>query len=103
MPVFFLPESEEDRRLAPLIDKWMRREHYAPCWLCKRESRKTPYSYMCWECQETRPIWEAHLHAIQQAEYEREAAAYVGPCMTCAQRLAAGDFECVTCRKEWEN
>lgn len=72
-----------------------------PCWLCKRQTRQTMHAYMCWECQETRPIWQAHLDAISKAEYERKSLAYVGPCMSCAKRLAAGDFECAPCRKEW--
>ncbi|MYX26088.1 hypothetical protein GTY75_05290 [Streptomyces sp. SID8381] len=103
MPLYFLPEMEEDRRMAPLIDKWMRRGHYEPCWLCKREIRKTAYGYMCWECQETRHIWEAHLAVIVQAEYDRMEATYDGMCQSCVLVRVKGTFECGPCRYEWRS
>ncbi|MET8839669.1 hypothetical protein ABZW67_06175 [Streptomyces rubiginosohelvolus] len=102
MPVWFLPETDEDRRLGPLIDKWMRGDDKEPCWLCRRESRKTTYGYMCWECQEARPIWEAHLAAAVRVEYERRAAAYDGVCQSCALVRVKGTFECEPCSKWWE-
>ncbi|MFG3176550.1 hypothetical protein ACGFZC_16000 [[Kitasatospora] papulosa] len=101
MPVYFLPETAEDRRLAPLIDRWMRGEDKEPCGLCLRESRKTTYGYMCWECQESRPVWEAHLAAIVRADWERQAAAYDGMCHSCALTRVKGTFECEPCRAEW--
>ncbi|WP_055523488.1 hypothetical protein [Streptomyces graminilatus] len=97
MPVFFLPSTREEDELAAYL--MQRRDE--PCWLCKRETRKTCGGYMCWECQATKPIWAAHIDAISKAEYERKALAYVGPCLSCAKRLVAGGFECVTCRAEW--
>lgn len=103
MPVYFLPETPEDKRLSEFWDYYQRTENErnVPCGLCLRASRKTTYGYMCWECQEQKPVWQAHLDAFNKAEYERQALAYVGPCVSCAKRLTAGDFECVTCRAEW--
>lgn len=98
MPVYFLPSTREEDELAAFL----MRDKKEPCWLCKRESRKTTYGYMCWECQEKRPIWEAHLTTIVRAEYERKARAYRGLCQTCAGRQAESDFECGPCRQEWE-
>jgi hypothetical protein len=97
MPLYFLPSTREE-------DEWaayMMQDRNEPCWLCKRQSRKTLYGYMCWECQETRHIWEAHLVAIVAAEYERKAAAYDGMCQSCATVRVKGSFECEPCRKEW--
>lgn len=73
-----------------------------PCWLCMRETRKTMHGYMCWECQNTRPVWEAHVAAIEKAEGERRERAYKGHCYSCAKTWVEGTWECEPCRKEWE-
>ncbi len=98
MPVYFLPSTREEDAWA----EYMMKDRNEPCWLCKRQKRKTLYGYMCWECQETKPIWEAELAEHVRLDYERKKSMYVGPCIACGTRLVAGEFECVTCRKEWE-
>jgi len=98
MPVYFLPSTREEDELAA----YLMQDRNEPCWLCKRGTRKTPYGYMCWECRETRPVWETHLATILKAEGERRERAYKGPCYACAKTLVEGAWECEPCRKEWE-
>ncbi|MFI8815695.1 MULTISPECIES: hypothetical protein [unclassified Streptomyces] len=98
MPVWFLPSTPEEDVLVAYLMK----DNREPCWLCKRESRKTHLGYMCWECQESRPIWEAHMAAAVKAEYDRRAAAYDGMCQSCALTRVKGGFECEPCLKSWE-
>ncbi|WP_340376636.1 hypothetical protein U5640_16960 [Streptomyces sp. SS7] len=97
MPVYFLPSTREE-------DEWaayMMKDRNEPCWLCKRERRKTLYGYMCWECQEQKPVWQAHLDAINKAEGERRERAYKGYCYSCAKTWVEGTWECEPCRAEW--
>lgn len=96
MPVYFLPSTPEEDELA----SYLMEDRQKPCWLCRRESRKTPGGYMCWECHESRPIWEAHIRVIREAQYAHKAAAYAGMCKSCAVIRVVGDFECEACREE---
>lgn len=93
-----LPMTREEEHLSEILSK----DRNEPCWLCKREKRKTLYGYMCWECQEARHIWEAELLEINRAEYERKRKAHNGLCVSCASVKVSGDFECAPCRAEWE-